>query len=33
MEKPPDEPEDFTNEPLLSMSEPIEAQDATHSQR
>ncbi|KAL3268310.1 hypothetical protein HHI36_007428 [Cryptolaemus montrouzieri] len=28
MEKQPDEPEDFTNEPLPSMSEPMGVQDA-----
>ncbi|PZC75234.1 hypothetical protein B5X24_HaOG206541 [Helicoverpa armigera] len=31
MEKQPDEPEDFTNEPLPSMSEPMEVQDAVAS--
>lgn len=28
MEKKPDEPEDVTNKPLPSMSEPTEVQDA-----
>lgn len=31
MEKQPDEPEDVTNEPLPSMSEPMEVQDAVAS--
>ncbi|KAL3286387.1 hypothetical protein HHI36_000896 [Cryptolaemus montrouzieri] len=31
MEKQPDEPEDFTNEALPSMSEPMEVQDAVAS--
>nr|XP_049702615.1 zinc finger protein 143 isoform X2 [Helicoverpa armigera] len=31
MEKQPDEPEDFTNEPLPSKSEPMEVQDAVAS--
>ncbi|KAL3279566.1 hypothetical protein HHI36_017073 [Cryptolaemus montrouzieri] len=31
MEKQPDESEDFTNEPLPSMSEPMYVQDALAS--
>ncbi|KAL3287709.1 hypothetical protein HHI36_002173 [Cryptolaemus montrouzieri] len=31
MEKQPDKPEDFTNEPLPSMSEPMKIQDAVAS--
>ncbi|KAL3265653.1 hypothetical protein HHI36_009858, partial [Cryptolaemus montrouzieri] len=31
MEKQPDEPEDFTNEPIPSMSGPMKVQDAVAS--